>query len=87
MRSDARNGTPVLEVLDRGPGVPPEATEHLFTRFYRAPRDARRTKGVGLGLALAREIARAQGGDVYLVSTSEHGSRFALSLRLEEQLP
>jgi signal transduction histidine kinase len=76
-------GRVVLEVRDRGPGVPPDARAHLFTRFYRAPRDAKRTKGVGLGLVLAREIARAQGGDVYLVSTSERGSRFALALPVE----
>ncbi|MHC4472221.1 MAG: sensor histidine kinase [Planctomycetota bacterium] len=73
----------VLVVWDRGPGVPAEAREHLFTRFYRVPRDARRTKGVGLGLVLAREIARALGGDVVLESTSERGSRFALAIPVE----
>ena len=70
----------LLTVWDRGRGIPAEARERLFERFYRAPRDAREVRGVGLGLVLAREIARAQGGDVFLVESSEEGSRFALAL-------
>jgi two-component system sensor histidine kinase KdpD len=74
-----------LIVSDRGPGIPPEARDRLFQRFYRSPRDARKVRGVGLGLVLAREIARAQGGDVRLLETSPEGSRFALRLPRAEE--
>jgi signal transduction histidine kinase len=70
----------LLTVWDRGPGIAEDARPHLFTRFFRSPRDARRTKGAGLGLVLAREIARAQGGDVFLEASSPEGSRFTLAL-------
>jgi signal transduction histidine kinase len=53
-----------LEVLDRGPGIPVIEQERVFEPFYR-PRGhaAGRHGGVGLGLALVREIARHHGGD------------------------
>ncbi|MEN8151547.1 MAG: HAMP domain-containing sensor histidine kinase, partial [Planctomycetota bacterium] len=76
----AGDGAVELIVADHGPGIPDGEREHLFTRFYRSPRDARRVKGVGLGLVLAREIARSQGGDVSLLESSAEGSRFALRL-------
>jgi two-component system OmpR family sensor kinase len=58
----------VVEVVDEGPGVPPADLERVFQPFYRA--EAARTltdDGVGLGLAVARSVARAHGGDVTLV--------------------
>jgi signal transduction histidine kinase len=76
----AETGFVRLEVWDRGPGIPDADREHLFTKFYRSPRDARKVKGVGIGLVLAREIARALGGDVILVESTPEGSRFALRL-------
>jgi len=79
------DGAVELIVTDRGPGIPDAERDRLFTRFYRSPRDARRVKGVGLGLVLAREIARAQGGDIRLIETSPDGSRFALRLPVTRQ--
>jgi two-component system OmpR family sensor kinase len=68
-------------ISDRGPGVPPEMTGHIFERFYRAGGDRGRDHdGAGLGLALARWIAQVHGGDVVLARTSEEGSTFAISL-------
>ena len=51
------------------PKVSPHHLEHIFERFYRAD-DARTAEegGAGLGLAIAREIARAHGGDIYAAS-------------------
>lgn len=80
----ARGDAVELVVIDHGEGIPEAEQAQLFTRFYRSPRDARRAKGVGLGLVLAREIARAQGGDVRLLSSSGEGSRFALVLAKAE---
>jgi two-component system sensor histidine kinase TctE len=53
----------LLTVADNGPGIAPEAREHVFERFYRA---APGTEGTGLGLAIVREIARAFGAEVTL---------------------
>lgn len=78
----------LLTVADRGPGIPAAEREMLFTRFWRSPRDARKVRGVGLGLVLAREIARALGGDLWLEEGGAPGSRFTLRLlRAEEAAP
>ncbi|MDG2308471.1 MAG: HAMP domain-containing sensor histidine kinase [Candidatus Binatia bacterium] len=53
-----------IEIADRGPGVRPEDRERIFEAFYRsADHSEGRDGGVGLGLALVREIARHHGGD------------------------
>lgn len=63
----------VLEVVDRGPGLPEGPTEQVFEKFYRGP-DAR-AGGVGLGLAVCRAIAKAHGGKIQAV-TREGGALF-----------
>jgi signal transduction histidine kinase len=71
----------VFEVIDRGIGMTPDELEHAFEPFWRADSSrTRRTGGVGLGLALARRIARAHGGDVTLVSTAGQGTTATLSI-------
>ena len=71
-----------IAVKDQGPGIPGEIREEIFERFFRGdtvrPSGAR--DGAGLGLALARWIARVHGGDVVLVRTSQAGSTFVISL-------
>lgn len=52
-----------IDVMDRGPGIPPEDLERVFDRFYKAD-PARADSGSGLGLAIASENARLQGGAV-----------------------
>jgi signal transduction histidine kinase len=61
----AVNGSVEFTVGNTGEGIPQERTEHLFERFYRALGDER-VSGNGLGLSMARELARAHGGDVTL---------------------
>ncbi len=85
VRAEVSGGRVRIGVRDHGPGVPPGERERIFARYHRASRDARRTRGVGLGLALAREIARAQGGDVTLETTGADGSLFVLSLPAAEE--
>ena len=59
----------VVEVADRGPGIPPEEQEGIFEPFHRAdPSRDRATGGVGLGLAIVSAIAHAHGGAVGVVS-------------------
>jgi two-component system OmpR family sensor kinase len=71
-----------VAVKDQGPGIPAGIREHIFERFFRGDM-ARRSSardGAGLGLALARWIARAHGGDVVLARSSPSGSTFVVSL-------
>ncbi|MCI3131561.1 ATP-binding protein [Phenylobacterium aquaticum] len=64
-----QGGEAVVEITDDGPGLPPGELERVFEPFYRA--ESARTldgSGVGLGLAVARSLARAHGGDVSLAA-------------------
>ncbi|MFN7138879.1 MAG: sensor histidine kinase [Limisphaerales bacterium] len=78
-------GTSIVElrVYDRGPGVPKGCEGKIFEQFFRA-HDALNsgTQGSGLGLTLARQIARAHGGDLVYRSREDGGSCFVLSLPL-----
>jgi len=75
-----------LSVLDRGPGVPSEARERIFEKFYRANDSLTNSvQGSGLGLTLARQIARAHGGDVVYSSREGGGSCFTLRLPVHLQ--
>jgi heavy metal sensor kinase len=68
-------------VTDNGPGIPDDARNHVFDRFYRVDRArGRDAGGSGLGLAICREIARAHGGRVWVDSEEGRGSAFSLSL-------
>jgi signal transduction histidine kinase len=68
-------------VEDNGPGIPEDEHEKVFAPFYRLdPSRSRDTGGVGLGLAVARTIAREHGGDVVLSNRPQGGLRACLSL-------
>jgi signal transduction histidine kinase len=71
-----------VAVFDSGRGVPAGDEERIFDRFVRVGPDASRsTSGSGLGLPIARAIARSHGGDVRCVATAV-GSCFELTLPL-----
>ena len=77
----SRDGAAVLEVADRGPGIPPEHRERIFDRFYRVDESRSREQGgAGLGLALARWAAEAHGGRIELDSEAGKGSTFRIVL-------
>lgn len=67
---------------DDGPGLPPRALAHLFQPFA----GSARAGGVGLGLAIAREIVRAHGGDLILLENSADGAAFMLELPIAQPL-
>jgi signal transduction histidine kinase len=71
----------VLHVMDEGPGVPETELERVFEPFYRLETSrSRATGGTGLGLGIARNIARTHGGDVVLRNRAEGGLDAVLSL-------
>jgi signal transduction histidine kinase len=72
-----RNGVAGVVVQDDGPGVPPEDRERIFERFARGTQAA--PGGFGLGLAIARELARGMDGDV-AIEDGVTGAGFALTL-------
>lgn len=70
------DGTALLTVEDDGPGVPPELRETLFDAFV----TTKGKEGTGLGLAVARRLARLRAGDLVLVESGLGGAAFRLSL-------
>ena len=75
-----------VEVSDTGVGIGAAEVERIFEKFYRSedPRVVRMT-GTGLGLALAREIARLHGGDITVRSELDEGSSFTLTIPMTDQ--
>lgn len=69
-----------VSVSDQGPGIAPEAQAHIFERFYRVDAARSRDAGAGLGLALARWIARVHDGEIALAASSRVGSTFVITL-------
>ncbi|GMA33682.1 hypothetical protein GCM10025875_37480 [Litorihabitans aurantiacus] len=70
-----------VRVVDQGPGIDPQDLPQLFQRGFRSV-TARRTatQGMGLGLAIARDIARAHSGEVTMVNNPDGGTTFTLEL-------
>ncbi|GAA3121796.1 hypothetical protein GCM10020254_81300 [Streptomyces goshikiensis] len=69
---------PELSVRDHGPGIAPEDLPHVFDRFYRAGA-ARALPGSGLGLAMARQIARAHSAELTAEAAPGGGALFRLT--------
>ncbi len=70
----------VLEVTDRGPGVPEAERQRIFEPFYRMAGAAESGRGSGLGLALVLDIARRHGGDAVCLAAEGGGSCFRVDL-------
>lgn len=70
----------VLDVIDRGPGVPEVERQRIFEPFYRMAGAAESGRGSGLGLALVLDIARRHGGDAVCLAAEGGGSRFRVKL-------
>jgi len=84
--SEANDSVLEVQVLDRGSGVPAGAEEKIFEQFYRAHDSlSSGIQGSGLGLTLARQIARAHGGNVIYKRRDAGGSCFTLRLPKTEK--
>ena len=77
LTTDVSDGMVVLRVLDHGPGFDPEAAERIFEPFERGRAAG---DGAGLGLAIARGFAQANGGRVWAETRNGRGAVFALAL-------
>jgi len=79
------NGSVRLTVEDAGPGVPDEALERLFDKFYRVPgRPAGSRSGTGIGLAVTRRLIEAWGGEIAISSEEGMGTRVFILLARSE---
>lgn len=83
VKLEVRDQRALVEVADTGIGIAPKDQPHVFEKFYRAADESvQMIPGTGLGLALAREVARLHGGDIFLRSELGKGSTFTVELPL-----
>jgi two-component system sensor histidine kinase KdpD len=73
-----------VHIEDRGPGIPSEDMYRVFDKFYRVP-GSRSTPGLGLGLSIARGLARTHGGDVTLINRQGGGATAVVYLPLMQE--
>ena len=69
-----------VRVVDEGSGVPPGEQERIVRKFYRADAAAPYTGGTGVGLFIARGLASAMGGRLWMDSDTERGASFVFEL-------
>ena len=83
LRLCSQNGSALIQVADRGIGIPSEEQRRIFEKFYRVEtKENRAISGTGLGLALVAHVAAAHGGSVEVQSKPGEGSTFSIRLPL-----
>ncbi len=87
LSAEQQGASLVCAVTDNGPGIPAEDLPRLFERFYQVDksrvRERNRRGGAGLGLAIAREIVLAHGGQIRVESVEGLGTRFTVELPIQ----
>lgn len=83
IRAHQREDSLIVEIMDRGPGVPDAEKEHVFEKFYRI-RGMEDVGGTGLGLSISRGIVEAHGGRLWIEDREGGGSIFIVTLPLAE---
>jgi signal transduction histidine kinase len=69
-----------VRVLDRGAGLTEDEVEHVFEAFYRSPRLARGSSGMGIGLSVCKRLVEEQDGRIWALPRPGGGSEFGFSL-------
>jgi two-component system phosphate regulon sensor histidine kinase PhoR len=86
--SQLPDGRIEVEVIDDGPGIPHDAQDRIFERFYRVDKARSREQGgTGLGLAIVKHVIQAHGGEVRIESEPGNGSKFILNLPAAASAP
>ncbi len=80
------NGWVEIAVQDWGIGIPANEIPHLFERFRQINREKLEQRGVGLGLAIAKELIQLHGGEITVVSTINEGSTFTIRLPVANEI-
>jgi two-component system, OmpR family, sensor histidine kinase KdpD len=86
IRASRGDGEVTVEVLDRGPGLPPGEAAHVFEKFFRGSAQPQ-SPGIGLGLAVARSIVEAHGGRIWAENRPDGGCAFRFTLPVEGEPP
>ncbi len=81
--AEAKNGTLMTSVADRGPGIDDFEQSLVFEKFYRGRNQRVQVHGTGMGLAICKAIVEAHGGHIGVTSQLGHGSVFYFSLPIE----
>jgi two-component system sensor histidine kinase KdpD len=71
-----------IDVIDRGPGIPPEERARIFDMFHSVSRGDRSSKGTGLGLSICRGMIGAHGGSVEALPGEGDGATIRITLPL-----
>ena len=79
---ERQGGGARLTVSDTGMGIPPEARQRVFERFYRVDK-SHPTGGTGLGLSIVKHAVALHHGDIHLTSAPGHGTRIQVTFPLE----
>ncbi len=70
-----------IEIIDNGPGLPTEAFERLFEKFYRVP--GTKTGGTGLGLSIAKGLIESHGGNISVKNNADKGATFRIMIPIK----
>ena len=84
LRAALCQGQIQVEVVDQGIGITPEEKQKLFEPYHRVEQDRQRFPGLGLGLAISRQIVEAHGGKLWVNSELGKGSTFTFTLPLQD---
>lgn len=86
IRARLANESFVLDVVDTGPGIPPEERSRIFQAFYQGSnqRHDGAVAGTGIGLSVVLECAQAHGGSVEIVDSRDRGAHFRLHIPQEQ---
>ena len=82
------NGSVLLQVIDEGPGIPPDDLERVFDTFYRVRKGDHVRAGTGLGLSICRGFVEAMGGTIAAANrTDRSGAVFTIRLPVPAETP
>jgi signal transduction histidine kinase len=85
LRAKEQNGSLVVEVQDTGYGIPEEEQRRLFRPYHRQVCDREHLSGLGLGLALCKNLVQLHGGRIWVTSKEGKGSTFSFSIPINSR--